>query len=701
MLQAASPGALPPLATPNTAVVAPVFWVALAIAGIGALLLHRGDGARTARWLALLAAGTAAMLQLTAAGPLIRYQHFLPLAGGWTTTQLAALTVLGLQAALVLSAVVRRGGGLLGWVRARWSGGKVAVLGLALVGMSATLSASPRAYGQELLLAGLAQLLQLITLGMALEALPARWAARAAAWFDGAEAGRDPVPLLMAALSVGLSALLAVLVYERHPHIPDEAAYLLQARTFARGALTLPTPPVLPAFDVDITLNDHGRWFSAFPPGWPAILALGALVRAEWLVNPLLGGLNVLLAYAVTRRLYDRRTARVAALLLAASPWHLFLAMSFMSQTVTLTVGLLAALGVVRWRQGDSPAWLVLAGAAAGWAGLTRPLDGVLVAGATGLWLLLPGDGVNAARARLTGAVAYGTGMGLTGALTLLYNRALTGSPLKFPVMLWSDRVYGPGKNALGFGPDRGFGWTSLDPFPGHGWKDVLVNANLNTFQVNTELLGWGTGSLLLVVAYCLLRRIERRDLGLLLATFLVVGLHAFYWFSGGPDFGARYWFLVIYPLVALAARAVLAFEAGSSLPGRPLAAVLLLSVVTLLVFLPWRALDKYWHYRRMRPGVAALADSAGFGRSLVLVQGIRFPDYAGAATFNPLDLQANQPLYAFDADSTLRAGVLAAYPERPVWVIEGPSRTGGPYRIVAGPFPPGAPVTTPIPRRP
>lgn len=692
---------LAPLATPNTAVVAPLFWAALTAAVLVALLLQRGEGARTGRWLALLAAGTAAMLQLTAAGPLIRYQHFLPLAGGWTPTQAAALAVLGLQAVLVVGWLARRGTGLLDWARARWAGGRLALLGLALVGMSATLSASPRVFGQELLLAGLAQLLQLVTLGLALEALPAAWAARAAAWFDGADAGHDPIPLLMAAFSVVLTALLALLVYERHPHIPDEAAYLLQARTFARGALTLPTPPALPAFDVDITLSDHGRWFSAFPPGWPAILALGALVRAEWLVNPLLGGLNVLLAYAVTRRLYDRRTARLAAFLLAASPWHLFLAMSYMSQTVTLTVGLLAALGVIRWRQGDSPAWLVLAGAAAGWAGLTRPLDGVLVAGATGLWLLVPGDRVAALRARLTGAVVYGLGMGLTGTLTLLYNRALTGSPLKFPVMLWSDRVYGPGKNALGFGPDRGFGWTSLDPFPGHGWKDVLVNANLNTFQVNTELLGWGTGSLLVVVAYLLLRRIERRDLGLLLAALLVVGLHAFYWFSGGPDFGARYWFLVIYPLVALAARAVLAFEEATSLRGRPLAAVLLLTAVTLLVFVPWRALDKYWHYRRMRPGVAALADSAGFGRSLVLVQGIRFPDYAGAATFNPLDLHANQPLYAFDADSALRAEVLAAYPDRPVWVIEGPSRTGGPYRVVAGPFPPGAPVPTPIPPRP
>ena len=35
----------------------------------------------------------------------------------------------------------------------------------------------------------------------------------------------------------------------------------------------------------------------------------------------------------------------------------------------------------------------------------------------------------------------------------------------------------------------------------------------------------------------------------------VIVGLHCFYWFSGGPDFGARYWYLVLIPCIVLAVR--------------------------------------------------------------------------------------------------------------------------------------------------
>ena len=65
----------------------------------------------------------------------------------------------------------------------------------------------------------------------------------------------------------------------------------------------------------------------------------------------------------------------------------------------------------------------------------------------------------------------------LVGAINLPYNRALTGNPRTFPVMAYFDRIFGPGSNALGFGANRGFNWSSgLDPYPGHGVRDVLVN---------------------------------------------------------------------------------------------------------------------------------------------------------------------------------------------------------------------------------
>ena len=80
----------------------------------------------------------------------------------------------------------------------------------------------------------------------------------------------------------------------------------------------------------------------------------------------------------------------------------------------------------------------------------------------------------------------------------------------------------------------------------------------------------------------------------------------------------------------------------------------------------------------------------AGYERDgLVLVRGRRHPDYASAAVYNPIDLRARTPVYAWDASPELRAQVLAACPDRAVWIVDGPTLTGSGYRVVAGPVPP------------
>ena len=105
-----------------------------------------------------------------------------------------------------------------------------------------------------------------------------------------------------------------------------------------------------------------------------------ARIGLPWLVNPLLGALTVLAAYAFLRELTDRRSARIGIVLIAASPWFTFLDMSFMTHTCTLLCALVAALGLARSRRTGSVAWCAIAGVAVGVVALIRPLDGLLVA---------------------------------------------------------------------------------------------------------------------------------------------------------------------------------------------------------------------------------------------------------------------------------------------------------------------------------
>jgi 4-amino-4-deoxy-L-arabinose transferase-like glycosyltransferase len=401
-------------------------------------------------------------------------------------------------------------------------------------------------------------------------------------------------------------------------------------------------------------------------------------------VNPVLGAVNVLLAYLFLRELYPRRTARLATLLLCASPWHLFMTMSLMSHTFSLCATLVAALAVARLRRTGRLRWGWLGGVAIGLVGLMRPLEGVAVAGLLGLWALV-GEGRGWRRLRIVPAAVLAIGAALVGVANFPYNRALTGSPLRFPVMAYFDAYYGPGVNDLGFGPDRGVGWA-LDPFPGHGLLDVIVNADMNAFAINVELLGWATGSLLVLGALVLGARLRRADWLMLAAIAAIVGLHSLYWFSGGPDFGARYWYLVLLPCIALTARGLEWLSEGATPRVRPAAALLALGA--LLLFVPWRAADKYRHYREMRPDVRELAREHGFGRSLVLVQGKRFPDYASAIVYNPADVRdPDAPVYVWDRNQATREAVLRAYADRPVWVIEGSGVTGGAFRVAGGPW--------------
>src|SRR6185503_19959397 len=154
------------------------------------------------------------------------------------------------------------------------------------------------------------------------------------------------------------------------------------------------------------------------------------------------------------------------------------------------------------------------------------------------------------------------------------------------------------------------------------------------------------------------------------------------YYFSGGPDFGARYWFPAIVPLVALTVRGMQAV--AESAGTRVWLAAAALTAMTLVTYLPWRAADKYHNYRGMRADLRAIADSRAFGADLV--RGQRFPDYASAFERNPVDLNARTAIYAWDRDAETRAAVLREYRDRRVWVVDGPSITGRGFEVSSGP---------------
>lgn len=669
-------------------------------AGVGLVLIGAAAGTRwlpSSLWLCLAMVGQAVTFQLINAGWQLRYQHYKPLSEVMGSAQgRLFLVFLLFQAAVVAASFRRVAPPVVSWLRKNLRWWQFLLLATFFVLPAATVSPNVWDYLSELTFAVFIQLLQLGTILVFALSIPANLPPRLAGVLTMVAAVGEPketitrggfgrLTLSLAICVAVVAAVLCIFSYQRHPHVPDEVAYLTEARFFAAGVLTMPAPPVPGGFDVFLMRTVGDRWYPVPPPGWPMVLAIGAFLGAPWLINPILAGLNLLLAFALLREIFPRNVSRMSIVLLALSPWYVFLGMSFMTHMVSLTCLLTAALGVVYSRKNGSSVWALAAGLSLGMLSLVRPLEAAGMAGLIGLWAI----GVGGSRLRLAALTSLFAGTIAVGAIGLWYNAALTGDPLRIPINEYADAYFGKNANAYGFGPDRGMGWA-MDPYPGHSPIDALVNSNLNSSAINTELFGWGLGSLLLVGFGLCLGRLGRSDYLMIAVVAVIYGLHFFYYFSGGPDFGGRYWFLMILPLVVFAARGARELAARVGRPASVYAAVLALCLISAMNFIPWRAIDKYRNFRGMRPDIRYLAEKAGFGRSLVLVQGNKHPDYDSAMVYNPLDLKADAPVYAWDRDPEVRQKLLAAYSDRPVWIVRSPSLTGKGYEVAAGPVPAG-----------
>ena len=649
-------------------------------------------------WFALSILGHAMALQLIDAGRDAGYHHYFP-TSEWSRGSHVAFT-LGLifQACMVGVGVWRNGREIGSWLLGHFKIWQLVCIGLTIFLPAAVLSEDPRFYVNELFVASLIIAINLANITLAVRSIPKSSVAAVSGFLNkvvGRETDSTSAPVVdrfcvsVAAWVLAVAALLSVFVYERHPHVPDEVVYLYHSRFFADGQLTRPIPKVPEAFEIFLMQFDEDRWYPAPAPGWPLVLSIGTLLGVPWLVNPILAAINVVLTYLLLTHMYSRQLARLSLLLLAVSPWYLFLGMSYMTHVFALTCMLTAACGVAITRHTGNPVWSWLGGLALGVMALIRPLEALGVAVVLGLWAI----GLGGKRIPWLGTVGLVLASMFVGAAVPVYNSAITGDARTFPIMLYADEVLGEGVNRYGFGPDRGLGWAT-DPNPGHDVVDALINSNLNTAVISFELFGWSIGSLAFFGVAVFSMRYRASDLMLLGVCFVIYWLHFFNYFAGGPDFGARYWFLMIIPLVALSARGAEVLQETlnqdeSQGDCRIWIAIGCLSLSALINFVPWRSIDKYFHYRGMRADIRKVAKTHNFQSDLILIRGEGHPDFTSAAVYNSSDFDDPTPLYAWERNPEVRRQVIAAYPRSKVWILNGPSKTGAGYEVVAGPLTP------------
>jgi hypothetical protein len=341
-----------------------------------------------------------------------------------------------------------------------------------------------------------------------------------------------------------LYAIIARAVFSGRPLLIDEVVQLFQARIYTAGHIWLPVAPHREFFSILHVVDTGDKVYSQFPPGGPAMLALGELVRAPWLVGPACGAISVAL-FARLLKLTDPAASGAfhlgATLLFAVAPFGAFMFGSHMNHATTLMWLLVATLGMAKVAASDRPqvGWAFANGFGLGAAAAIRPLDAFAFALPAAAWLLVIAwrD-----KRRWVEVAASGIGVAIPFGAMMWVNAQSTGSPLLFGYEVLWGKAHGLGFHTAPWGathtPSRGLELISL------------YVTRLQTYLFETPF----PSMLPVIAAFALTKKLTSLERYLVASATLLGALYFAYWHDGF-FLGPRFVFPWLPVLVLFAAR--------------------------------------------------------------------------------------------------------------------------------------------------
>jgi hypothetical protein len=430
---------------------------------------------------------------------------------------------------------------------------------------------------------------------------PAQWLALAVA--AGVLAAARPLVrasprprLFVAAGAMAAAALSAayVAVYLRGgPRIIDATSYYLQGRALSEGFLSFPLgAPESAVLGRFLVRSEHAGVAHAagiFPPGYPAVLALGFLAGAPLSVGPLLAAALAIVTFDLAGRLpsdpgapSSARLALLFSVVCGALRYHTADTMSHGLAALCFAGALTFLFRAVDAARGRARLLAVGAGLCAGWLFATRPVS-ALALGAVIVFVLARDGAARASAPRLLAAIAIGAIPGV--ALFLAHQHAATGA--------WgvaSQRLYyavsdgPPGCFRYGFGAGVGCIGEHGDFVASRlsGGYGFLAAAGTTLRRLKMHLVDPANLEplALLVPAGAYLGRASPRGRALGLAVLAQVLAYVPFYFDGNyPGGGGRFFCDVLPVEHVLIAVAVAAWAARRAAPERCAASVLALAL--------------------------------------------------------------------------------------------------------------------------
>lgn len=410
-----------------------------------------------------------------------------------------------------------------------------------------------------------------------------------------------------------LYVIIARVVFSGRPLLIDEVVQLFQARIFTSGHLWLPVAAHREFFSILHVVDTGDKVYSQFPPGGPAMLALGELVRAPWIVGPACGAISV----AVFSRLLKFTDPGAspafhlgATVLFAVAPFGAFMFGSHMNHATTLLWLLVAAFALAKVTANDEPSmrWAFVNGIGLGAAAAIRPLDAFAFALPAAIWLFVLAwrD-----KRRWADVAASGIGVAIPFGAMMFVNAQSTGSPLLFGYEVLWGKAHGLGFHSAPWGathtPTRGLELISL------------YVTRLQTYLFETPF----PSMLPVIAALALAKKLSALDRYLLASAALLGALYFAYWHDGF-FLGPRFVFPWLPVLVLFAARLprLLRERFGRGRVWAGTNAALATGAVMAIVFsMPGRLMLYENGLTSMRVNYTAESASAGVKDALVFVR--------------------------------------------------------------------------------
>lgn len=447
--------------------------------------------------------------------------------------------------------------------------------------------------------------------------------------------------LLLSLLSLLQFVLVHFFLIQQFPNSGDEQAYLFQAELFSHGQLYAEGPlydrthPLNKFVAADAMDDTEGRRFSKYDPGWPGLLWLGARLRIEGLVAPLLGALTVFLLLSHVRKRIGEEFVVAAWWLVTLCSFFFLSVANFGSHTASMAF-LFGAFFLYddslerpvergRWR-------LLLVGLLLGYLSLIRYIDWIPLLGWIAFDLLR--------RRKFKGLVLVLLGFGLLASLHLIYNKLLTGNALMPPGVHFAR-----GSSEVHFG---------------------FFTANLETTAIRLRRVLYAFPPAILLLL-CLLRPCRSARLRTYLTLFALNVIIYFLYAGGVAGPGPRYYF-PYFPFLVLAVVEVYRLTREQRIGKLGWRAALAALVLCSFIYADGQTRDIY-RRRDLERAVATLPEK----KKIILLESGTYKMEIPDLIRNPPDLWSADLLYFAYGDGAGISALLKLFPEHSVYLYRYP----------------------------